>query len=96
MLAQYFQHRGVGKALFVIAELSGNVDAGEYCGLTRRALRPTRNTERGISRNNDAVMDCHWRLITEYGERRCVCQPIERIARPTRTNSQTVDEEEKD
>ena len=96
MLAQYFQHRAVGKALFVITELSWHVDAGKYRGLARRALRPSRNAERCVGGNNDAVMDCDWRFVREDSERRCVCKTVERIERPTRTDTQTVDEEEKD
>ena len=54
MLANDFQHRGVGKSLFVITKLRGHVDAGENCGLPGSALRPAVNAERRVGGNNES------------------------------------------
>ena len=57
MVANNFQHSAVGKALFVITESCGSVDAGENRRLPGSALRPACNSQAGVGRNNDALED---------------------------------------
>src|SRR5258708_28647238 len=95
MLANYFQQRGVGKSLFVIADKSGSVYAGENCCLAGGALRPARHAETCVRRDHHAVKDRGRFFILKNRKRRRTRQPIEWIVRASRTDAESVDEEKK-
>ena len=96
MVANDFQHRAIGKSLFVVAEFLRNIDTGEYCRLPGRTLRPAFNSERGVSRNNYPLERDFRNLAAEDRQGFDIGEAIERIRRPARTNPQAVNEEEQD
>jgi hypothetical protein len=69
MVADNFPHRGIGKALFVITEQRRRIYAGENRRLSGRTLRPAFHTERRISGNDDAVVNCGQFFASKYSQR---------------------------
>src|SRR2546421_9478461 len=94
MLANDSEQRLIRKALFVMTNCGGRVDAGQNCGLARSALRPTVDAQTRVSANQDAIERNLWILTLKDCERLSIAQSIERIVRAACTDAQTVDEEE--
>ena len=96
MLANDFQHRTVGEALFVVTEFCRNIDAGENRRLPGSTLRPAFNSKTGVSRNNNPVKRGFRNLVAKYRQWFRVGKAVKRIERPTCTNPEAVNEEQQD
>ena len=94
MFAKDFPHLGVGKPLFVITELCGNVDAGQYGGLTRCTLRPAFNSEARVGGNHNAVVDCVCNFVLKVCEWLRVGQAVQWILRSAIANPKAINKEE--
>ena len=92
MLANDLAHGFIRKALLVIAEQRGRVDACEDRCLPRRALRSSFDAEARIRANEQPVVREFGFFVCEDGERRggILVELGERIMRPARADAETV------
>ena len=81
MLRDDLEQCFVGKALLVITDRRGRVDARENRRLPGSALRPAFAAESRIGRHDDAVEKSFRRFVLENRERHCAGQVVEGIER---------------
>ena len=95
MLADDFAQSLVRKALLVMAERGGRVDAGEDGRLPRGALRAALDAEPRVRLGVQPAGGEPRLLAPEDGERRGLLpEQVERVVRPARADAEAVHEDE--
>ena len=95
MLANDLKQRLVGKALLVVANRCGRVNAGQDCRLSGSALRPPFDSQTCVGANKSAVIEQLGFFILKDSQGLCIFEAIEWIVWTSSTDPQTIDEEEK-
>src|SRR6266568_1226056 len=95
MLADDIQQRLIGKALFVIANRRRCIDSRENRCLTRSTLGPALYTQTGVRGHDDSAERSFACFTLKYCQRLGIAQSVERIVRPSRSDSEAINEKQK-